>query len=458
MTKQSGSSIVGSAQDVGGAEDGAQRERVRTGTVQAADGKRILLSVVAVGANSGEPAARVVEQVFQSVTGAQAANVGTSLKRGLEIASQGLARKGEEVAAAAVAIRRSRVYFANIGNNHIFRVAGRELIRLTQPSNRRLGAVEAPTIQAGPSSGLALLSGDRVVITSAGLLESSPADGKSFVDPQAIPGHIKNLPPEDAAKHLVSIALGRDVGSNVTVAVLGEAKEKRRWTLAALVAAGLVGALLLVVGAITLLSSPNVDTATDFGFAVLVRGGVLADTGDGVPALVGNLESVPAGAAMTAQTDAALGLQSTYEGNGEQPGANIYLGQGAVLSLSEIDLRTSGGGSNPTRLDLNQGSILISRRSGTWEYQVHYEMSISILSGAGPGAIGVVSANGGGPQLFCLAGICRFESAEGDEILLSSGEKVLLRGSSGMIEQSSIEPAAVQQWDRLCGGCLGTEQ
>ena len=458
MSKQRTSPIVGSAQEVGGAEDGMQRERVRTGTVQSADGKRILLSVVVVGTGSGESAARVVEQIFQSVSGAQAANVGTSLKRGLEIASQGLARKGEEVAAAAAAIRKSRVYFANIGNNHIFRVTGQVLIRLTQPSNRRLGAAEAPTIQAGPSSGLAQQSGDRVVITSAGLLDSSPADGRPFVDPRAIPRHIKNLPPEDAAKHLVSIALGRDVGSNVTVAVLGEAKDKPRWTAAALAVAGTIGALLLVVAAIRLLGSPDTDAATDFGFAVLVRGGVLSDNGDGVPTLVGNLESVPAGAALSAQTDAALGLQSTYEGNGEQPGANIYLGQGVVLRLAEIDLRTSGGGSNPTRIDLNQGSILISRRSGTWEYQVHSDMSISILSGAGPGAMGVVSANGGGPQLICLAGICRFESTEGEEILLSSGEKALLRESTGMIEQTSIEPAEVRQWDRLCAGCLGTEQ
>ena len=457
MSKQRTSPIVGSAQEVGGAEAGVQRERVRTGTIQTADGKRMLLSVVAVGTDTGESAARVVEQVFQSASGAQAANVGAVLKRGLEIASQGLARKGQEVAAAAVAIRRIRVYFANIGNNHIFRVAGQEVIRLTQPSNRRLGAAEAPTIQAGPSSGLALQSGDRVVITSADLLDSSPADGKPFVDPQAIPRHIKNLPPEDAAKHLVSIALGRDVGSNVTVAVLGEAKDKPRWSAAALAVAGTIGALL-VVAAITLLGSPDTDAATDFGFAVLVRGGVLSDNGDGVPTLVGNLESVPAGAALSAQTDAALGLQSTYDGNGERPGANIYLGQGVVLRLTEIDLRTKGGGSNPTRLDFDQGSILISRRSGTWEYQVNSEMSISILSGAGPGAMGIVSADGGGPQLFCLAGNCRFESAGGEEILLSSGEKVLLRGSTGMIEQSSIAPAVVQQWEGLCDGCLGTEQ
>ena len=450
MSRQSGSPVTGNAQDVGGAEDGAQREHVRTGTIQTADGKPILLSVVAVGTGSGEAAARVVEQVFQSVSGAQAANVGTSLKRGFEIASQGLMRKGEEVAAAAAAIRRSRVYFANIGNNHVFRVAGQELTRLTQRSNRRLGAAEAATIQAGPSSGLALQSGDRVVITSAGLLESSPADGKPFVDPQAIPGHIKNLPPEDAAKHLVSIALGRDVGSNVTVAVLGEAKEKRRWTAAALVAAGLVGALLLVVGAITLLGSPDSDSQTDFGFAVLVRGGVLSDIGDGVPVLVGNLDAIPAGAALSAQTDVTLGIQSTFEGSTDLARSNVYLEQGTDLLLGSIDPRGSDGGASTTLLRLNQGTVLVHRQSGTWEFQVRALTETGILIGAGPAAMGV-GMRAGSLQLDCLLGICRYEPPTGDAILLSGGERILVGSSSGVI---NIPLESVAQWNELCGGCI----
>jgi hypothetical protein len=418
--------------------------------IQTADGKRILLSVVAVGTGSGEAAARVVEQVFQSVSGAQAANVASSLKRGLEIASRGLASKGDEVAAAAAAIRRSRVYFANIGNNHIFRVAGQELIRLTQPSSRRLGAVEAPIIQAGPSSGLALQSGDRVVITSAGLLESSPADGKPFVDPQAIPGHIKNLPPEDAAKHLVSIALGWDVGSNVTVAVLGEAKEKRRWTVAAFVAAGLVGALLLVVGAITLLGSPDSESQTDFGFAVLVRGGVLSDIGDGAPVLVGNLDAIPAGAALSAQTDVTLGIQSTFEGSTDLARSNVYLEQGTDLLLGSIDPRGSDGGARTTLLRLNQGTVLVYRQSGTWEYQVRALTETGILIGAGPAAMGV--GTGSGSLLIdCLIGICRYEPATGDAILLSGGERILVGASSGIIK---IPLESVAQWNELCGGCI----
>ncbi len=448
MSKQRGSPIVGTAQDVGGAA--VQRERVRTGTVKSGDGRRILLSVIAVGTDSGESAARVVEQVFQSVSGAQAAKLGIALRRGLEIASQGLARQGAEVAAVAVAIRKSRLFFANVGNNVVFRVAGQEVIRLTQASSSRLGAADAPRIQAGPDAGLILQGGDRLMIASAGLFESSPADGKPFVDPNAIPAYIKNLPPEDAAKHLVSIALGRDVGSNVTVAVLGEAKERRRRPVAALAVAGLIGALVLVVGALALLGSTDTDTATDYGFAVLVRGGVLADTGDGVPNLVGNLDTIPAGAALAAQTDAVLGLQSTYEGSTDLTRGNVYLEQGATLQLDEIDVRSSERGSRATRLGLENGSILVSRQSGTWEYRVQSAIDTAILSGAGPAAMGV-GTNGGALQLDCLVGICRYESATGEELLMSGGERVLVGATSGVIQ---IPLESVARWNELCGGCV----
>ena len=272
--------------------------------------------------------------------------------------------------------------------------------------------------------------------------------------PSSIPGPFRGIsricPPEDAAKHLASIALGRDVESNVTVAVLGEAKERRRWPVVALAVAGTIGALLLVAGALARLGSPDTDTTTDFGFAVLVRGGVLADTGDGVPNLVGNLDTIPAGAALTAQTDAVLGLQSTYEGSTALTRGNVYLEQGAALRLEEIDVRSSEGGPRATRLGLDNGSILVSRQSGTWEYRVQSTTDTVILSGAGPAAMGV-GTNGGALQLDCLVGICRYESPTGEELLLSGGERVLVGASSGIIQ---IPLESVAQWNVLCGGCV----
>ncbi len=428
-------------------------ERVRTGTIQTADGSRVVLSVVAVGRDSGDSAARVVEQVFQTVSGSQAGNLATALKRGLEIASQSLARQGEEVAASAVALRRNTAVFASVGDNGIFRIAGQEAIRLTQPSASRLGLADAPRIQSGPESGIALQRGDRIVVASAGLIESSSEDGKPYVDPNAIPKHIKNLPPEDAAKHLVSIALGRDVASNATVAVLGEAKERRRWSAALLVAVGIFGALLLVIGALTLLGPSESKDATDFGFAVLVRGGVLADTGDGAPSLVGNLDPIPANTALTAQTDVALGMQSTFEGSADLARSNVYLDQGTNMRLSEIDPRGGDGESGRSRLELDEGSILVLRQSGTWEYRIQAITEEAILIGAGPGAMGV-GMQFGSLQLDCLIGICRYESPSGEEILLSGGDRILVGASSGIAQESSIPLESVAQWNQLCSGCI----
>jgi len=450
MSKPRGSPIVGSAQDLGGAADGVQHERVRTGKVQTADGRRLLLSVLGVGTDSGESAARVVEQVFQSVSGAQARNVRRALKRGLEIASQGLIRRGEEVAVAAVAIHRNQVVFASIGNNVVFRVAGKKAILLTKASNSRLGAEGAPQIQSGS---VVLERGDRVLVGSAALIAPSPADGKPFVDPKLIPEHILNLPPEDAAKHLVSIALGRDVDSNVTVAVLGESKQKRRWPVAAIVVAGFLATLLLVIGSLAIFTPRESDSVTDFGFAVLVRGGVLADTGDGVPGLVRNLDTIPAGASLSAQTDAVLGFQSAYEASTNLTRSNVYLEQGADLRLRAIDPRGENAQAGQTRLVLDRGSILMFRQSGTWEYRVQFLEHESILSGAGPGAMGVDTSNGG-LQIDCLIGICRYESEQGEELLLSAGERIRVEISSGIVEESAIPPETVARWDALCSGCV----
>ena len=453
MSKQRGLSIASSAQDVGGADDNVQLERVRTGTVRTADGSRVLLCVIAAGTDSGAAAERVVEQVFQTVSGSQAGNLSRALKRGLEIASQGLARQASEVAVSAVAMRRSTVFFASVGDTEILRIAGQEAIRLTQPSSSRLGATDDPRLQTGPEAGLALQRGDRVVLASAGLLESSSADGKPYVDPNAIPEHIKKLPPEDAAKHLVSIALGRDARSNITVVVMGEARETRRGPAIALVAIGVFGALLLAIGALALLSPRESNITTDFGFVVLVRGGVLADTGDGVPTLVRNLDLIPAGAALTAQTDAALGMQSTFEGSADLSRGIVYLEQGAALRLSAIDSRGDSGGSEMTRLGLDAGSILVSRQSGTWEYRVRSTTVEAILSGAGPAAMGVGARNGS-IKLDCLVGICRYDPPNGEEILLTGGESMLVGASSGRVEKSAIPGDSVAQWNELCGGCI----
>jgi len=102
---------------------------------------------------------------------------------------------------------------------------------------------------------------------------------------------------------------------------------------------------------------------------------------------------------------------------------------------------------------LDQGSMLMFRQSGTWEYQVQFIGNVSILSGAGPGAMGV-DTNSGGLQIDCLMGVCRYESELGAELLLSGGDRIRVGISSGIVEESAIPRESVERWNELCGGCV----
>ncbi len=97
--------------------------------------------------------------------------------------------------------------------------------------------------------------------------------------------------------------------------------------------------------------------------------------------------------------------------------------------------------------------MLVYRQSGTWEYQVLAITERASLIGAGAGALGV-GTSGGSVQIDCLFGVCRYESPQGDVLLLDAGDRVLVGASSGIATQSPIPPDARSSWTELCGGCL----
>lgn len=75
-------------------------------------------------------------------------------------------------------------------------------------------------IQQGDAGGIKLEPGDYILLATDGLLRTSPADGRLFVNLGDIPDHVEGNSPDDASRHLVSLAMGRDVDDSVTVAVL----------------------------------------------------------------------------------------------------------------------------------------------------------------------------------------------------------------------------------------------
>jgi len=471
MTSRSGrrrtDSLFAAAQELGGADE--QTDGVRAGVVRTAGGEQVLLAVVADGEGGPAPgaaAARVVAQVFQVVEQSRTSDLGQVLRRGLEIAHQGLLNRTEEssgaakVAATAIAIFKNNAYTAHTGSGVAIRVSKGRASRLTKRTEDRLGAADGPGILTGPQRGFSLDRGDRVVVSSDGIFRTNPATQQPFVLPGEVAQHVTELAPSDAARHLISLALGRDVDDSVSVAVLalpGAIRPTRRSPLRGLLVVGtILGVIVAAALAWTARSRPA--AANDYGFAVLVAGGVQADLGDGALQSIANLGTIPVSSAVSAFTEARLSLQSTFEAGSDLGEGTLYLGPDTQIELTALDPRFATSGSNPvneigpTELRLDQGKLLVLRASGTREYQVHAQRVSVSLSGAGRGAMGV-EASGGELLMVCLMGACRITASEGQDQLLQAGESIsAIGGSPGAI--TSIPAGALAGWVELCDGCL----
>jgi hypothetical protein len=407
-----------------------------------------------------------VAQVFQAVEQSRAGELGQVLKRGLEIAHQSLLTQseggsgGSRVAATAIAISKNRAHTAHIGSGVAIRVSRGRASRLTQETEGRLGTADAPGILSGPRQGYSLDRGDRVVLASDGIFRTNPVSQQPFVLPAEIAQHATELSPSEASRHLVSLALGRDVDDSVSVAVLalpGAGRSGRRSALRTLLASAMI-LLVFGVAAVAWVARSRPAAANDYGFAVLVKGGVQAELGDGAVQSIANLGTIPVSSLVTALTEARLSLQSTFDAGSDLGEGTLYLGPDTQIELAALDPRFAASGSNPvnktgpTELRLDQGKLLVLRASGTREYQVHAQRVSVSLSGAGRGAMGV-EASGGELLMACLMGACRMTTSGGQDQLLQAGERIsAVGGSPGAI--TSIPAGALASWVELCDGCL----
>jgi serine/threonine protein phosphatase PrpC len=246
----------------GGATPQIQGDRLQLGFVRMRDGQEVLLGVVADGGRSpqsGEVATITIRAVADAVSQSSSEGLSRALASGLQRAAAAWkVPPGEpsaqlEVSATAVCVLRRRLYAAHAGRSSAFLVRAGQAYPLMKPTGP-LGASRADPV-AGPREGLELQPGDWVVIASDGLTRTSGETGRPFVDPSEIPGYLRGSEPREAARHLISIALGRDADDNVSVGLIRVPGEVRRRSVrpvlvgiaaaAAVLIAGLAGAALI---------------------------------------------------------------------------------------------------------------------------------------------------------------------------------------------------------------------
>jgi hypothetical protein len=272
-----------------------------------------------------------------------------------------------------------------------------------------------------------------------------------------MPEYVSGVPPLQAARHLVSIALGRDAPDDLSVVVVAAAgavrvkRERRGLRRLALAAAALL-VLVVAAGAWVLwdLLSGPASPISDYGYAVLIEGELQAE---GQTEGVQRLEPLPAQLTLTAQQDSSLRFQSTFAGESDITAAAMYLRSGARVQLAALDRRRaeSQTAEFPTQVDLLLGEALLLREAGERDLRIGALGGYAGLVGPGKAALGV-GLDVGGVEIVCLLGTCMFQPASGELAVLFAGQRLRPDEGTPQLYDSGVH----QEWNRLCGGCLST--
>lgn len=440
-----------------------QQDRVRMDYVRTSGGKKVLLAIIADGEhhpNAGDTAESVLNHIFHQMKLHQGGDFNQALARAFVSAGDFIKAKDGEVAVTAIAVYRNRLYFAHSGHSIGCLIRGGRMIPITRSTSTLLPAPPAE-IQHGDVGGLRLQSGDHILLATDSLLRTSPEDGRPFVNPEDIPTHIEGNSPDDASRHLVSLAMGRDVDDNISVAILQVPGEERRspslWKWFALL--GVAAILFALIRLIPSFSDDETITpVTDYGYAVLVEGSARVETEGGGSMPAQRLEAVAPLSRILAQEASRLVLQSNLEPSQNLSNTSVFLSSGsrAILSLVDAGVNLPEGLehlNNRSQIGLESGEMLVLRSAGSWVYQVDFTYGSSSLTGNGRGAIGITNSPSGA-EVDCLLGTCEVSPEGGAVVLLQTGLSIsALDGSLGEQQPTPIETIA--RWNALCGNCLG---
>ena len=431
-----------------------QQDRVRVDYVRTKAWGKILLAIVADGENhpdAGHAAQRVIDKIFRFVKKAENEPLDLSLERALVSAADAIKEDGAQVAATVVAISENKLYISNVGHAVTLLLRDGKTLPIAHPSANLLGGIHSERSRV-----IDLKPGDHIVLSSDGLLRTSPEDGKPFVDPAHIPEYVQGNSPTEATLHLVSLAMGRNVDDNVSVAVLEVLQSKKR--LVPFVT--FLGVLGFLTGLVLFIRSQQDALPlqrTDYGYAVLVEGSALLDTEDGGTLALGSLETISPGAPISIHETSKMVLQSSRGNEGGLLSATFFLAAGSKLALHQIDIANSSREDSAidraeTILELVTGKILIIRTSGVWVFSIVTVDGQASLENVGLGVI-AVEASASGTVLDCFEGNCTFATTDGDDLSLRSGQRVSLIGTEiSTIEE--IPPSRNAAWNALCSDCF----
>jgi serine/threonine protein phosphatase PrpC len=447
----------------------AQQDRVRVERVRTSGDLNLILAVVADGEggpSAGEAAQAVLTQIFKGVSQSTSQDLTSILRDQLHEASRIVSQRETKidlsVAVTTMAIWRNKLFYAHVGHSIGVLLREGQTLQLTRSTPQLLGDPDQIAIQSSGPKGVSLKPGDRLLLASDGLVRQSPEDGKPFVDPELFADYVGENKPLEAARHLISIAMGRDVDDNVSVVIIDVPGKlpRRRIGLSIRMVGAMIAVLVLAAGiwGITrFFQSGEIRAPLDYGYLVVLQGQVQLDDAQG-GGIVGTLGTLPAGAQIISISDNHFTLQTTYEGSPGLEPVSFYASLGTEIRLSMLDPHFEPSGADQpfdpmeTALEIVSGRIMTVRGRGERPIKFLWNGDCGSLMGAGEGILGVVVQDRSA-IVDCLHGTCKMIPAQSDPFEMVTGQRVwITAGKFDSISNTSSDDFG--DWNSLCGGCL----
>lgn len=468
--------VYDSDQNVGLSGRTTQEDVVRVAKVQTASGETLLVGVMADGDSphgQGERAAKLtVSRIRKVLKGANEADVVALLKLAVQDAHMALRQEvtvsGQTdymwASVTVVAIREDELFVAHTGSTRAYRVRGNRVEQLTKDYVDERGRVHSAVGMAGqlqvdvfPAG--KINPGDHIILCSDGATEPY------LSAPDEMPGVLNNpnTPALEAARTLVSLAVGRKANDNVSVAVISLPRRNNRLLLIG-VAALFVIICLALVG---LFASGTFDpepTATPT-----------------LPPTVTPTPAPPTATPLPPQGELTIGATSgtvqNIAGDPVSRGTALFLGDGLRTSNGgQVQILLSGGsfvyladnsevqfdrlddidaGSGRTVLTLLSGQLLVQQDTIGNVVRIQNEAGGLLARLELSGVMAVALSNNGGAVVSCFSGTC--VTPAGTPIPPNTQATITTTASTNPIPFTTEDPL-YPLWSAICGCLMPPEQ
>ncbi len=370
---------------------------------------------------------------------------------------------GDSISFSLVAIENSTLHTISLGNRTRVYVFSKGKVREVST-----GLEQAPEDVFDVNSGyskVALTKGDKIILCTDGLFTMlQNQEELTIID--------RYDQPSFGAKHLNSLAKGRNVEDSVTTGVINYGKSQSIKKLPLFV---LAGPILLAIVLFLIFPKQETPLPEDLGVAIVTSGKVFAQDNLGEFSIaIESLGIVDPGTFLVVQNGepAEIKLKTrteTFNSTQNISGVTLFASESTIFNIRNINYANVVNGKtsaadllNQTTIELVSGKIILINEFSPRVYHIifskdnsDWSSTLTLTPVKVPSGIAAIR-NGDEIQLFCLSGSCTL-TFEDELVEIQENSKVSINGLEKIkdtLTTLSISQQDLSDWNDITDGYL----